>query len=56
MGSQWQNTQDAVNANTNTYAQAKGQPGFWSRLSGSAVGAAGQAAGAYAGRPPAGKK
>ena len=56
MGRQWGDTQNAVNANTNTYAQAKSQPGFWSRLAGAAVGAAGQAGAAYAGRPPAPKK
>jgi hypothetical protein len=40
MGNQWNNTQNQANANTNTYAQSKSQPGFWSRLAGAAVGGA----------------
>jgi hypothetical protein len=45
MGNQWQNTQGAANANTGIYAQAKSQPGFWSRLAGAAVGGASAAGG-----------
>lgn len=50
MGNQWQNTQGAANANTGIYAQAKSQPGFWSRLAGAAVGGASAATGAAAGK------